>query len=65
MSALFRCGTGWCTFVVQGGRARRREIAPDHRSSVRVEISHGLEPGDEVILHPTDRIADGVRVTAF
>jgi HlyD family secretion protein len=65
VSALFRCGTGWCTFVVQGGRARRREIAPDHRSSARVEISRGLEPGDEVILHPTDRIADGVRVTAF
>lgn len=65
VSALFRCGTGWCTFVVESGRARRREIDPGHRSAARVEIAHGLTPGEEVILHPTDRITDGVRVTAF
>ncbi|HTF35569.1 MAG TPA: HlyD family efflux transporter periplasmic adaptor subunit [Myxococcota bacterium] len=65
VSALFRCGTGWCTFVVEGGRARRRELDPGHRSAARVEITHGLRSGEEVILHPTDRVTDGVRVTAF
>jgi HlyD family secretion protein len=63
--ALFRCGTGWCTFVVEGERAHRRELDPGHRSAARVEITHGLRSGEEVILHPTDRITDGVRVTAF
>jgi ABC-type sugar transport system ATPase subunit len=44
----FRCGTGWCIFVVEGGRGRRRELDPAHRSSAEVETPHGLRSGDEL-----------------
>ncbi len=64
-SALFRCAQSWCAFVVDGGRARRREVVAGHRGASRVEILQGLVEGQRVILHPTDRISDGVRVTGL
>ena len=64
-SALFRCAQSWCAFVVDGRRASLREVVAGHRGTSRVEIVQGLAEGERVILHPTDRIADGVRVTEF
>ena len=61
-SALFRDGDAWSLFVVEGGRARRRTITVGHESSTASEILTGLKEGDRVIRHPTERIADGVRV---
>jgi HlyD family secretion protein len=61
-SALFRSGEGWSVFVVEGGRARRREVTVGHHNSFETEILTGVQEGDVVIRHPTDRIGDGVRV---
>jgi HlyD family secretion protein len=64
ISALFRSGSGWAVFKV-GERDRARltavEIGPmtDEAAMVR----GGLGPGDRVILHPGDRVEDGIRVT--
>jgi HlyD family secretion protein len=61
-SALFRSGEQWAVFVVEGGRARLRTVEMGHRSPSEAEITAGLAAGDVVVRHPSDRVADGVRV---
>ena len=61
-SALFRRDDGWAVFVVQDGRAVARRVEVGHNSGLSAEIVSGLSPGDRVVVHPSDRVADGVRV---
>jgi HlyD family secretion protein len=63
-AALFRTGTGWSLFVVEGGRARLREVQVGERSGARTQIIAGIEAGDTVILFPPDALSDGERVRA-
>jgi HlyD family secretion protein len=60
--ALFRRGEGWAVFVVDKGRAQLRAVEVGARTPAAVEILAGLEPGERVIDHPRDAIADGARV---
>jgi HlyD family secretion protein len=62
VSALFRHGMGWSLFVVENGRARRRDVEPSHRGTLEVEITRGVRPGDQVIRHPSNDVEDGRRV---
>jgi HlyD family secretion protein len=62
LGALFRKGDEWAVFVVRDGRARTAAVQIGHRNARTAEVLSGLAPGDEVVLHPSDRIADGVRV---
>ncbi len=63
ISALFRCNqTAWCVFVVETGKAHQRLIAIDHRNDREAEVQQGLQPGETVILHPTEQIKDGRQV---
>lgn len=61
-SALFREGATWATYVIEGDRARRREIIPGRRSGLMVEIKSGLEEGERVVMHPGQEIEDGSRL---
>jgi HlyD family secretion protein len=61
-SALFREGDRWAVFVVEDGVARHRVVSVGHESETSSEILGGLADGDVVIRHPTERIAEGVRV---
>jgi HlyD family secretion protein len=61
-SSLFRCGEGWCLFVVDNGRAIRREVQIGHRSQFETEVLKGIEEDAAVIVHPTNQIFDGARV---
>jgi HlyD family secretion protein len=63
-SALFRRGDGWSAFVVEGGRARRREVEPGQRGALEVEVLAGLSPGEVVIRQPPNDVDEGVRVRA-
>jgi HlyD family secretion protein len=62
LSALFRQATRWAVFVYDNGRARLRTIEIGHRNNVVAEVIEGLEPGDSVLLHPSDKVKDGARV---
>ncbi|TNE39910.1 MAG: HlyD family efflux transporter periplasmic adaptor subunit [Sphingomonadales bacterium] len=62
LSALFSHGEGRAVFVVRGGRARLAPIEIGHRNSEAVEVVGGLEDGDRVIVHPSDRVTAGVLV---
>lgn len=62
-SALFRQGDHWSVFVIDGSRARLRNIEIGHRSPAFVEVSSGLAEGERVILHPPNSVADGTRLS--
>ena len=61
-SALFRSDGHWALYFVDGGRARRAEVEVGARGGLATELKSGLQAGQRVILHPDDKIADGVRV---
>lgn len=61
-SALFRAGDGWAAFVVEGGHARQRRVEIGQRTGLQAQILSGIRPGERVITHPDDKVADGVRV---
>ncbi|MEO0557234.1 MAG: HlyD family efflux transporter periplasmic adaptor subunit [Bacteroidota bacterium] len=62
MSALFQERGVWTVFVVEGGTAQARAVRLGRRTSIDAEVLGGLEPGEDVILFPSDQIQDGVAV---
>jgi HlyD family secretion protein len=62
LSAVFRQQQGWIAFVIEGGRARRRDIEIGHRTDTEVEVLRGFTEGEQVILHPANEVSDGARV---
>ena len=62
VSALFRKGESWAVFVIRHGRAGTALIQIGHRNSQVAEVVSGLSVGDRVVLHPSDRVSEGVRV---
>lgn len=62
--ALFRRGGAWHTFVISDGVARLREVAVGARGGEYFQVLDGLQAGEQVILFPSDQIADGVAVVA-
>jgi len=71
-SALFRysakTGEGeedqWAVFALVDGRARLRPVRIGERNGLAAQVLGGLKAGERVILHPSDEVADGVRVAA-
>jgi len=63
-SALFRRGDGWSLFVVESGRARRRDVQVGQRNAEAAQILRGLAAGETVVLHPGEKVRNGVRVRA-
>ncbi|OAE99898.1 secretion protein HlyD [Bradyrhizobium centrolobii] len=62
ISALFRKGDQWAIFVDENGRARAKPVQIGHRNNRFAEVVSGLTAGDQVVVHPSDRIADGSRI---
>jgi HlyD family secretion protein len=60
--ALFRRGAGWAVFAVRDGRARLTPITVGQSNGSDAEVLDGLSVGEQVILHPSDRVADGVKI---
>jgi HlyD family secretion protein len=61
-SSIFREGADWAAFVVESGRARARRLRIGERNGTTAEVVEGLKAGDRVVVHPSDRVVDGVRV---
>ena len=62
IGALFRKGGDWAVFVADDGVARQVIVALGQRNETHAEILGGLAPGTRVVLHPSDRIADGTKI---
>ncbi len=61
-SALFRQGESWAVFAVRDGVARLISLEIGQNNGAVAEVRAGLEAGDRVVLYPSDRIQDGIRV---
>ncbi|MBX3741267.1 MAG: HlyD family efflux transporter periplasmic adaptor subunit [Akkermansiaceae bacterium] len=61
--ALYRKGNQWMTFIRENGIARETKVTVGQNNGVSAQILDGLEAGKTVILHPPDKVADGVKVT--
>ncbi|MGB8816899.1 MAG: HlyD family efflux transporter periplasmic adaptor subunit [Rhizobiaceae bacterium] len=59
ISALFRTGNDWTTFRVDGGRLKLQPVSIGHMNAEVAEVSGGLKPGDTVVVHPNDVLAEG------
>ncbi len=62
VGALFRDGSEWASYVVRDGRAQLQIISLGERTEDFAEVLSGLKAGDQVILHPSDLVADGIAV---
>ena len=63
-TALFTSGDVWNAFVLRDGRARLQRVGTGQMSDTEVEITAGLHANDTILVHPSDQIHDGVRVSA-
>lgn len=61
-SALFRHGAGWAVFRVEAGRAVLRPVKVGKKNGLAAEVIEGLDPDDMVVVHPSDKVADGTQV---
>jgi len=60
--ALFRYEDQWSAFAVRENRAELCTLEIGHRNSLAAEVISGLQAGDQVILHPSDKVRSGVQV---
>ena len=49
-------------FVTANGHARMQTIQVGQRSGLQAQVLDGLKVGDKVIVHPDDKVLDGVRI---
>jgi HlyD family secretion protein len=52
-------------FVAEARTARLRRVELGHRGREAAEVLGGVEEGASVVLYPSDRLADGVRIASF
>lgn len=62
IGALFRQGDAWVVFTVHKARARVTPVQLGARNAHYAQVISGIEGGTRVILHPSDRVADGARI---
>jgi multidrug efflux pump subunit AcrA (membrane-fusion protein) len=62
LGALVRDRGEWAVYRVDQGRARLRRIRAGALTDRDAEILSGLDPGDKVIVYPSDQVQDGLRV---
>jgi HlyD family secretion protein len=63
IGALFRSEGKWAAFVIRDGRAELAMLELGERNASFAEVKTGLSEGETVILHPSDQIEAGTRVT--
>ncbi|HET7154552.1 MAG TPA: HlyD family efflux transporter periplasmic adaptor subunit [Hyphomicrobiaceae bacterium] len=64
ISALFRKGEEWAVYVIDKGRVRSVRVILGQRNAAFAEVLGGIAEGAIVVLHPSDRVRDGVRVVS-
>jgi HlyD family secretion protein len=61
-SALFRVGTSSAVFHVIGNTVHEQIVQIGRQNGLEAEVVAGLSVGDEVVVHPSDQIENGVKV---
>lgn len=64
LTALFRDRAGnWAVFTERDGKAQQQAVQLGQRTALEAEILEGLALGTRVVLYPSDRVIDGVKLT--
>lgn len=61
-SSLFRHEGDWAVFRIDDGKAHLQPVVIGHQNSLQSEIFSGLEEGDRIVLHPSDKVIPGIAV---
>jgi HlyD family secretion protein len=64
VGALFRHAGKWSVFAARGGRAQLSPVEVGQSNGNEMQIVGGLTEGAEVVIHPNDKVADGVKIAA-
>lgn len=62
LGALFRQDGGWAVFVVADGVVEERPVTLGRRGARMAQVLDGLAPGETIVTHPSEAVADGVTV---
>jgi len=65
VGALFRDRADWATYVVRDGRVALQRITLSERNEDFARLLGGLTAGEEVIIHPSDLVAEGGAVKSY
>jgi HlyD family secretion protein len=60
--ALFQSKNGWSVFRERDGHAWLQIVDVGRTNGLETEVLAGLDMGDHVILHPSDRVQNGVAI---
>lgn len=63
-SALFRQIDKWAVFTVVDKKAKLAPVELGQRNANYAEVLSGVSRGDTVIVHPSDKVTDGVNVVS-
>jgi HlyD family secretion protein len=64
LGALVRDQGRWAVFRLEGGKARLRPIEVGALTDTVAEIIKGVEPGDRLVVYPSDQVRDGAAARA-
>jgi HlyD family secretion protein len=64
LGALIRDSGGWAAYRIEQGRARLRPLRAGTLTDRDAEVLAGVQPGDHLIVYPSDQVRDGQRVAA-
>ncbi len=62
-AAIFSLDGAWQTFVIRNGKAHLTALQLGQRSNEDAQVLGGLENGDRVVIHPTDAVSSGTKVS--
>ena len=63
LGALFRRGERWAVFTLEvDSTVRERFVQLGARTNREAAVVEGLAEGARIVLHPSDRLKDGVRI---
>lgn len=62
ISALFRNRGQWSVFALSDGQAELVPVKIGRMNDERAQILEGLDAGDAVVLHPSEKIENGTRI---
>lgn len=62
LSALFRDGDAWAVYALTGASVTATRVSIGRRNQRYAEVLSGLAEGTRVIVHPSDKLREGIQV---
>lgn len=59
ISTLFRSSGEWAVFAIESEEAALRKVEIGQLNETHAQVLSGLEPGEDVVVYPSDQLSDG------